>query len=459
MVRVVKEQASGRELDHGVPFREAARFWVKLGFINFGGPTGQIAIMHQELVERKRWVSNARFFHALNFCMLLPGPEATQLAVYIGWLLHKVRGGLVAGIAFILPAFFMILGLSWVYVEHGDVSVVAGVLAGLQAAVVGIVAAAVIRIGRRALSSGVLVAIAAAAFLAIFLFRVPFPVIVGAALVIGFVGGRRWADRFELRHEGSGGGETALRDDVPPPAHARTSTRRSIRVVLVGVAIWILPLLAVALIPGTPAVVGEEAVFFSKAAMITFGGAYAVLAYINQAAVQQFGWLLPGQMVTGLGLAESTPGPLIMVTEFVGFVAAYRDPGGLDPTVAGLLGAAVATWATFAPSFIWIFLGAPYIERLRGNRALTATLASVTAAVVGVVLNLAVTFAVQTLFGESRPIDLGIGRLLVPVAGSVEVFAVAIAVASFVTLWRFRVNILWVVLGSAVAGAVRVLVA
>jgi chromate transporter len=454
---VKKEQASHREPDHGVPFRDAARFWVKLGFINFGGPTGQIAIMHQELVERRRWVSNARFLHALNFCMLLPGPEATQLAVYVGWLLHKVRGGLLAGVAFILPAFFLILGLSWVYVAHGDVTVVAAILSGLQAAVVGIVAAALIHIATRALHSGLLAAIAVAAFVAIFLFGVPFPAIVAGAIVVGYVAGRRWPERFELREGHAEDGETAIRDDVPPSVHVRTTSGRSLRVLLVGVAIWVLPLLAVSVLPGMPAVVGDEAIFFSKAAMLTFGGAYAVLAYINQAAIQ-FGWLLPGQMVTGLGLAESTPGPLIMVTEFVGFVAAYQNPGNLAPAAAGIVGALVATWATFVPSFIWIFLGAPYIERLRGNRALTTSLGAVTAAVVGVVLNLAVTFAILTLSSDARTLDVGIGRLLVP-AGSLDLFALVVAAASFVALWRFRLNILWVVAASAVAGAVRVLVA
>ena len=441
---------------HGVSFRDAARFWIKLGFINFGGPTGQIAIMHQELVERRRWISNGRFFHALNFCMFLPGPEATQLAVYIGWLLHKVRGGMLAGIAFILPAFFLILGLSWVYAVHGDVSVIAGVFSGLQAAVVGIIAAALIRIASRALHSGAMVAIAAAAFVAIFVLRIPFPFIVGGALVVGFLAGRRWPERFVLGDAHGADIETAIRDDGEVAPHVRATPGRSVRVVLIGAALWTLPLAAVALLPGVPPVIGDEALFFSKAAMVTFGGAYAVLAYINQAAVQQFGWLLPGQMVTGLGLAESTPGPLIMVTEFVGFIAGYRDPGGLDPVLAGVIGATVATWATFAPSFIWIFLFAPYIERLRNNRTLTTTLAAVTAAVVGVVLNLAVTFGIQTLFSEVRTAAVGIGHVPVPSVASVDVFALVIATLSFFVLWRLRVNILWVVLVAAVAGALRV---
>jgi chromate transporter len=444
------------EPTHGVSFAEAARFWAKLGFINFGGPTGQIAIMHDQIVTRRRWISDRRFLHALNFCMLLPGPEATQLAIYVGWLLHKVRGGLVAGVAFILPAFFLIMGLSYVYAVHGDVSLVAGIFSGLQAAVVGIVAAAIIRIGRTALRNGAMIGIAAAAFVSIFLLHVPFPVIVLGAGAIGFTGGRLWTRTFVPADDRAPGGAMAIGDEEPAPDHARPRALRSVRVLLVGAAVWILPLLAVSLAPGIPGIIGDEAFFFSKAAMVTFGGAYAVLAYINQAAVQQFGWLLPGQMVTGLGLAESTPGPLIMVTEFVGFMGAYRNPGGMDPVLAGMFGATVTTWATFAPCFLWIFLGAPFIERLRGNRPLAATLSAVTAAVVGVILNLAVVFGIQTLFDEVDSVDLLGGTVPVPSLPSVDPFALAIAALSFIALWRFRLNILWVVAVSALAGVVRI---
>jgi chromate transporter len=429
---------------------------VKLGFINFGGPTGQIAIMHDELVEKRRWLSNRRFLHALNFCMLLPGPEAHQLAIYIGWLLHRVRGGLLAGISFVLPAFFLMMGLSWVYVAHGDVEPVAGVLAGLQAAVVGIIAAALIRIGKRALHSWVMGAIAAAAFVAIFVAHAPFPYVVLGALVIGFVGGGRWPHLFRLEDGHGDGIETAIRDDGPSAEHTRPTLARTVRVLVIGAGAWILPLVAMSAFPGAPQVLRDEAVFFSIAAMVTFGGAYAVLAYINQAAVQDFGWLRPGQMVTGLGLAESTPGPLILVTEFVGFLAGYQNPGGLDPLVGGILGATVATWATFAPSFLWIFLGAPYIERLRDNRALTTTLAAVTAAVVGVVLNLAVTFAIQTLFDDAGTARVLGANLPAPTLASVDLFAVAVATFSFVAIWKFRLNILWVVLAAALAGLLKV---
>jgi chromate transporter len=432
---------------------------VKLGFINFGGPTGQIAIMHDELVEKRRWVSNRRFLHALNFCMLLPGPEAHQLAIYIGWLLHKVRGGLLAGISFLLPAYFLMMGLSWVYVVHGDVAPVAGVLSGLQAAVVGIIAAALIRIGRRALHSWAMVSIAAAAFVAIFVFDVAFPYIVLGALLIGFIFGRSRPELFHLENGHGEGTETALRDDAPAAEHTKPSLARAVRVLLVGAVAWVLPLLAMSVFPGAPRVLRDEAVFFSVAAMVTFGGAYAVLAYINQAAVQDFGWLRPGQMVTGLGLAESTPGPLILVTEFVGFLAGYQNPGSLDPLVAGILGATVATLATFAPSFLWIFLGAPYIERLRDNRALTTTLAVVTAAVVGVILNLALTFAIETLFEDVGTANVLGTTLPAPTLSSIDLVALGVAAFSFAALWRFRLNILWVVLIAAVAGLVKLAVA
>ncbi|MGH2725314.1 MAG: chromate efflux transporter [Actinomycetota bacterium] len=446
------------EPHHGVSFGEAARFWVKLGFINFGGPTGQIAIMHEQLVERRRWISDRRFLHALNYCMLLPGPEAQQLATYVGWLLHKVRGGLVAGIAFILPGFFLIMGLSWMFAVHSDVPAIAGIFSGLQAAVVGIVAAALIRIGRRTLRNWVLVAIAAGAFLAIFLAHVLFPFIIIGAAALGFLGGRLRPAFFVPPEPEVNGGDTAIRDVGPAAGHTRPTLGRSARVLLIGVTVWIGPLVAVALVPGAPEILGQQGLFFSQAALVTFGGAYAVLAYINQAAVQRFGWLLPGQMVTGLGLAESTPGPLIMVTEFVGFVGAFRNPGGMDPVVAGVLGATVATWATFAPCFLWIFLGGPYIERLRDNRALTTALSAVTAAVVGVILNLAVIFGIQTLFDRVRAAEVLGGPVPVPSMGSVVPFAAIVAALSFLALWRFRLNILWVVGASAVAGALRVAV-
>ena len=446
---------AGDEIDrpgHLVPLRDAIRYWARLGFINFGGPAGQIAIMHEELVDKKRWISNNRFLHALNYCMLLPGPEAQQLAIYIGWLLSGTWGGIFAGIMFVLPGFLLILGLSWTYAVHGDIGWIAAVFYGLQAAVIALVAAALIRVGSKALKHPVLVAIAAAAFVAIFFLKVPFPLIVATAALIGFVGSRIVPGAFRFSGHGDSDHEDTLINDAPDPRQSRALGLHSLKVLLVGLTVWWGPLLLVLAIRGTDDTLSKEAVFFSQAAMVTFGGAYAVLAYINQAAVQHFGWLDPGQMVTGLGLAESTPGPLIMVTEFVGFLGAYRFPGGLDPVVAGVLGAVVTTWATFAPCFLWIFLGAPYIERLRGNRALNSALTAVTAAVVGVILNLAITFGIAALFDSVRQGEVMNVTFPIPAMTSIDLFGTVLAIAGFIALWKYRLNVLWIVGGSAAVG-------
>jgi chromate transporter len=429
--------------EHGVPFGEAARFWIKLGFINFGGPAGQIAVMHEELVERRDWISEARFLHALSYCTLLPGPEAQQLAIYIGWLLHKVRGGILAGIAFILPAFFVIGALSWVYAAHGTVPAIEGVFAGLQAAVVGIVAAAMIRLASRALDTGRKAAVAVAAFFALLVGHVAFPIVI---LVAGVIGGVGLLGPAATADGGS--------DDAPLPDHAQPSARRAITALVVGLAVWIVPLVLVSNASWAPGVIGQQAVFFSKAALVTFGGAYAVLAYLNTAAVS-FGWLAPGQMAAGLGLAESTPGPLIMVTEFVGFLAAYQHPGSLSPLAAGVLGATVATWATFAPCFLWIFLGAPYVEVLRRDPRLTGALSAITSAVVGVIANLAVVFGVHTLFERTRDVIVLGGPVSIPILSSIDVVATLMALVAFLAIWRFRVHVLWVVAIAAVVGVLQ----
>jgi len=439
---------------HRVPFWDAFRFWLLLGWINFGGPTGQIALMHQELVDRRRWISNDRFLHALNYCMLLPGPEATQLATYVGWLLHRTVGGIVAGVFFVLPAFFVLLGLSWLYAVGGTIPWVSAIFYGLRAAVIAIVLAAVIRIGSRALKNPVMVGIAAASFVAIFFLKIPFPAIVIGAGVLGLIGAR-------VRPQAFVGGVThgadpseagvAIPDHAPPAEHTRPTPGRTLRTLVACLAVWWVPLAAVIAWRGADDVLSQQAVFFSKAALVTFGGAYAVLAYIAQAAVQQYGWLAPGEMLVGLGLAESTPGPLIMVTEFVGFLAAFRHPGGLDPVLAGVLGAAVTIWATFAPSFLFIFLGAPYIEQLRGNVLLSGGLSAITAAVVGVVLNLAVWLGLHTLFQVVEIPLLG-GTVPVPRLGTVDVPALTIALIAFVGMWRWKWGIVPVVIGSGVAG-------
>jgi chromate transporter len=440
-----------------VPLREALAYWFRLGFINFGGPAGQIALMHSDLVDEKRWITDNRFLHALNYCMLLPGPEAQQLAIYIGWLLNGTIGGIAAGIFFVLPAFFLILGLSWTYAVHGDIEWVAAVFYGLRSAVIGIVAIAVIRVGSRALKHPALVGVAVAAFIAIFFVKVPFPLIVLGAALIGLIGSRIAPGAFTVASHGAADEDVLISDADASPRVERLGVR-TLKVLVVGLVVWWGPLLAVIALRGPDDTLSKEAIFFSQAAMVTFGGAYAVLAYINQAAVLHFGWLLPGQMVTGLGLAESTPGPLIMVTEFVGFLGGYRFPGGLDPVVAGILGATVTVWATFAPCFLWIFLGAPFIERLRGNRTLGAALSSVTAAVVGVIFNLAVTFAIAALFKQTNRGELLGFTFPVPALDSIDLIALAIAVGAFVALWRFRVNVLWVVGGSALAGVVYQLI-
>ena len=447
----VQTVGAGRHL---IPLSEAIRYWARLGFINFGGPAGQIAIMHDELVDRKRWISNNRFLHALNYCMLLPGPEAQQLAIYIGWLLNGNVGGIAAGVLFVLPAFFLILGLSWTYAVHGDIGWIAAVFYGLQAAVIALVAVAVIRVGSKALRNPVFVTVATAAFVAIFLFKVPFPFIVMGAAAIGLVGSHVAPHLFKTGVHGTPGDDEPILDDAIDERAPKASWGRTLRVLAFGLAVWWGPLLAVMAFRGTDDTLSREAVFFSQAAIVTFGGAYAVLAYINQAAVQHFGWLEQGQMITGLGLAESTPGPLIMVTEFVGFLGAYRFPGGLDPVVAGILGATVTVWATFAPCFLWIFLGAPFIEQLRGNRALNGALSAVTAAVVGVILNLAVTFGIVALFESIRQGEILNVTFPVPSLDSIDIFAFVLAGAGFVALWRYRLNVLWVVGSSAVAGLV-----
>ena len=452
---MTRSSAGSREdtPDAAPSFRRASRFWIWLGFVNFGGPAGQIALMHQELVERRGWIDEGRFLHALSYCMLLPGPEAMQLATYVGWLLHRIRGGLVAGVAFVLPSFFLLLGLSWVYVTHGDLRWIAGAFAGLAAAVVGVVAHALVRLAGATLVNGPMAGVAIASFLAIFVIDVPFPVVILVAAVIGVVGGAVRPTLFEVgvarRLEEQTGVAIADAVDAPLP-----TWRRNILVLTVGLAAWLIPIAAIVWWRGSTDTVSEMGWFFSKAAVVTFGGAYAVLSYVDQAAVGTYGWLHPGQMAVGLGLAESTPGPLIIVLEFVGFVGAYQHPGDLPPFVAGLLGATVTVWATFAPCFLWVFLGGPYVERLRGNTRLASALQTVTAAVVGVIANLAVTFAVVTLFREVRSVSVLGGEVPVPVWSSIDPFALAVAATAFVGLRFFRWHVVPLILACAAAGLV-----
>jgi chromate transporter len=429
-----------------VSFGAALRVWARIGMLSFGGPAGQVALMHEELVERRRWIDEQRFLHALNYCMLLPGPEAQQLATYIGWLMHGTRGGLAAGILFVLPGFAAILALSALYAGFGQVPSVAAVFFGLKAAVLAVVVEAVLRIGRRALGNRLMGGLAAVAFIAIFFFDVPFPVVVSGAGAFGFLGGHLRPDAFPT---GAKAGATASDSETAIGrlaasgglAHTTPSARRALRVLVTCGVLWAVPLVALAAAFGRSSVFVQEGVFFSKAAVVTFGGAYAVLGYVAQRAVETYGWLHPGEMLDGLGLAETTPGPLIMVVQFVGFLGAYRASGPLSPMLAGLLGSLVTVWATFVPCFLWIFLGAPYIEALRSNRALRTALAAITAAVVGVILNLSLWFGLHVVFREVAVRHLGPLRLLVPALASVDVAAAALSMLAMLAMFRFKLGL------------------
>ncbi|PXW65495.1 chromate efflux transporter [Methylobacterium sp. B4] len=444
------------EAHHGVTLGEATRVWARIALLSFGGPAGQIAVMHRILVDERRWIGEARFLHALSYCTLLPGPEAQQLATYIGWLMHRTPGGLIAGGLFILPGAVSIMALSVIYAAYGGVGIVGGLFFGLKCAVLAIVVQAVVRLGGRALRNAAMRLIAAGAFAAIFLFDLPFPLIVLAAGLIGYGFGRVGAKSFRAGGHGPAGPGLAEADSLlgaEVPAHARPDPRWSLRIAAVFLALWLVPVLALVVGLGPGHALADIAVFFSKMAVVTFGGAYAVLAYVAQAAVETYGWLKPGEMLDGLGLAETTPGPLIMVTQFVGFLGAFRAPNGLDPYLAGVLGGLVTTWVTFVPCFLWIFAGAPYVEGLRENRALSGALAAITAAVVGVILNLAVWFALHLLFAERVALRPGLGlRLEWPVWTSLNGPALLLASAAMLAVLRFRLGVIPTLLACAVAG-------
>jgi chromate transporter len=454
--RVIEKGASAAP-GHGITFGEAVRVWAKIAALSFGGPAGQIAVMHRILVEEKRWIGEGRFLHALNYCMLLPGPEAQQLTVYIGWLLHRTWGGLVAWTLFVLPGFAAIMALSWLYAGLGDVPVVEALFFGLKAAVLAIVLEAVARIGRRALRNEVMIALAAAAFVAIFFFDVPFPLIILTAGLIGLLGGRAGLPAFLAGGGHSGLGAVTMSDAASAlgegtPAHARPDLAWSLKVAAVCLLLWFGPLRVLLLTLGPDDVFTRIAVFFSKMAVVTFGGAYAVLAYVAQQAVETYGWLAPGEMLDGLGLAETTPGPLIMVVQFVGFMGAFRDPGALYPMVAGTLGRLLTTWVTFVPCFLWIFLGAPFVEALRGNRALGGALAAITAAVVGVILNLAVWFALHVLFADVHEVRVLAMSLDVPAPASLNVPSLVLTLGALVAIFRFGVGMIPVLASCAALG-------
>lgn len=430
-----------------ISFKEAFLYWLKLGFISFGGPAGQIAIMHHDLVEKKRWISEKRFLHALNYCMLLPGPEAQQLATYIGWLMHRTWGGLVAGVLFVLPSFFILVGLAWVYMAYGSVPAVAGVLYGIKPAVVAIVLFAAYRIGSRTLKNKVLWSIAALAFIAIFLLKLPFPVIVLAAGIIGHFGGRKTPQFFKV-----GGGHGAadknygkalIDDDTPTPSHALFSWNKLWRMAGIGLAIWFAAMLVLVGLYGWNATLTQMGWFFTKAALMTFGGAYAVLPYVFQGAVEHYQWLSPTQMIDGLALGETTPGPLIMVVTFVGFVGGWMTQAlGIDAMFASAFAAAsVVTFFTFLPSFIFIFMGAPFIETTHGNLKFTAPLSAITAAVVGVILNLALFFAYHVFWPTGFE-------------GAVDWPSVLLTVLASIAIFRFKIGVIPVIITSGVLGMI-----
>ncbi|AKU11962.1 TnOtChr-like ChrA chromate transporter [Azoarcus sp. CIB] len=433
--------------DFPVTFWQAFRLWLKLGFIGFGGPAGQIAIMHRELVEERRWISERRFLHALNYCMLLPGPEAQQLATYMGWLMHRTWGGIAAGVLFVLPSLFFLIALSWIYIAFGDMPLVAGLFYGIKPAVTAVVVQAVHRIGSRALRNGLMWAIAAAAFVAIFAMNVPFPAIVAVAALTGYVGGRVAPDKFKVggghRAADKSYGPALIDDDTPTPEHALFRWSGLLRVAAAGVVLWSIPMALLLGLYGWEHTLTQMGWFFTKAALLTFGGAYAVLPYIYQGAVGHYGWLTPTQMIDGLALGEANPGPLIMVVAFVGFVGAYVQAlFGPDMLfVAGAVAAALVTWFTFLPSFIFILAGGPFVESTHGNLRFTAPLTAITAAVVGVILNLAVFFAYHVLWPD------GLG-------GRFDWVSALIAAGAAVALFRYKRNVIHVIAACAVLGLI-----
>lgn len=450
--------ASGKvirqDIQHSITFAEAFRVWSKVALLSFGGPAGQIAVMHRILVEEKNWISESRFLHALNYCMLLPGPEAQQLAIYIGWLLHRVAGGILAGGLFIVPGIVSIMTLSYIYAAFGNVGFVDALFFGLKAAVLAIVIQAVVRVGKRALRNRIMISLAAIAFIAIFFFNVPFPIIIIAAGAIGYLGAKAGRPEFAVVEHGGRKSEAAIDSmlDDRLPDHVRPTMARALKVGTLWLALWLVPVAALLIARGQADVFSQIAVFFSKMAMVTFGGAYAVLAYVAQQAVEHYHWLQPREMLDGLGMAETTPGPLIMVLQFVGFMAAYRDPGTLSPMVAGTLGGLLATWVTFTPCFLWIFLGAPFIEAMRGNKGLAGALSAITAAVVGVILNLSIWFALHTVFRDTVPVRAFGLSFDKPVLASLDIVALTLAAAAAIAIFRFNVGMLIVLATSCLAG-------
>lgn len=441
-------------------FAEATKVWAKIGCLSFGGPAGQIALMHKELVEQRRWISEERFLHALNYCMLLPGPEAQQLAIYIGWLLHRTIGGLIAGLLFIVPGALVMLGLCILFVTYRNLPTMDAAFLGVKAAVLAVVVEAVIRISKRALKNRTMIAIAALSFIGIYILQLPFPLIVGIAALVGWIGQSLAPDLFKSGGHAAPGNSPAFRGVIDQMfergelSHAQPSAPRTIKVLAVWLIIWLAPVAIIVAATGNESIWTHVGTFFSAMAVVTFGGAYAVLAYVAQAAVETYGWLAPSEMVDGLGLAETTPGPLILVLQFVGFLAAYRSPGALDPLWAGTLGAILTIWVTFAPCFLWIFVGAPYAEHLRGQKAVSAALSAITAAVVGVVLNLALWFALHVIFTRGVQAKLGILSFEVPELASIDWLAAVLSAAALIMMLRFKIGMIYTVAACAAAAVI-----
>lgn len=436
-----------------VPFREATRTWIGISLRTFGGPAGQISVMHRELVDERRWIGEQRFLHALSYCTLLPGPEAQQLAIYLGWLLNGTAGGLVAGILFVLPGYIALMILASIYAQWGATTAVTAIFAGLAPAVLAIVSQAVWRIGKRSLKNRFLIGIAVGAFLALFVFGIAFPIVIAASGLAGYLAGRARPDVFTTRaDDGAATGSAPLIADDALHGE-RPSVRRAAKILIIGLTLWAAPVIAAVVLLGGDHVLVDQGLFFSGTAVVTFGGAYAVLSYVAQRAVEVYGWLQPGEMVNGLALAETTPGPLIMVVQFVGFLGAFRNPGDLDPWVAGIVGATVVVWVTFVPCFLFVFLGAPHIEGLRHNTTLSAALTGITAAVVGVIANLSMFFSIHTLFTETRTHDWGPIHVTGPDWSTISMQAVAVAALAFLLVFRYKVSVLRVLGICASVGA------
>jgi len=439
-----------------ISFQQAARVWAKIGLTSFGGPAGQIALMHHELVEKNRWISEQRFLNALNFCMLLPGPEAQQLSIYLGWLMHRTKGGLTAGLLFILPGFFCILLLSFIYAALGNTFFMSALFFGLKAAVLAIVIQAIFRIAKKTLKNGLMMGIAVASFSALYFLHIAFPVIIIAAGISGLIGQYLWPRFFPLVDDANQKDESfhAIDYSIDEQSleHTKPSLRRSLKTLFVWLAIWAIPVLVVFLVFGADSVLAKQAGFFSNTAIFSFGGAYAVLAYVAQRVVDDYHWLSPREMVDGLALAETTPGPLIMVLQFVAFLAAYRHQTDLSPVVAGVLASFLTVWVTFAPCFLWIFLGAPYIEKLRSNTRLQAALKAITASVVGVITNLSLWFALHTLFAGTTQLHWSLLEFEAPQWNSIQWPMLCITVAALIAIIKFNPGSMKTMLMCTLAG-------